>query len=519
MNRIIQRFGLLSAVLIVSPFFSMGQLQSPHQIYGNLFEQIQMQQIYPDGKTFVDCVPKEDPKQIMAAYNAAAVKSTFNLRQFANDHFYLPKLNNSDYHADTSVSVQEHIHQLWDVLKHNPDDNVRYSSLLPLPNAYIVPGGRFREIYYWDSYFTMLGLQVDGKMEMIENMVKNFAFLINKYGFIPNGNRTYYLTRSQPPFFSMMVDLLAEQKDDAIYKTYQSALLKEYNFWMKATASPGSTVKMPDGSTLNRYWDKGTTAREESWKEDVESAAVTTMPKDLFYRNVRSGAASGWDFSSRWFKDATHLTTIQITNIVPVDLNCLMLHLEQTLIKSYIICNDKKNAAIFAGKAARRRNAILKYCWNSQKQFFCDYLIKEKRISKEITLAGMFPLFFNIADKTQADKMARVIKDKFLAPGGVITTLHKTGQQWDAPNGWAPLEYITIKGLSNYRQNALADTIAQRWARLNIKVYKNTGKLMEKYNVENTDLIGGGGEYPLQDGFGWTNGVLLRLLKDYPSQQ
>jgi alpha,alpha-trehalase len=507
-------------LVITFPFISAGQLQSPHQIYGKLFEQIQMQQVYPDGKTFVDCVPKEDPKQIMALYNAAAEKSAFNLKQFAADHFYLPKVNSSDYHSDTSADVQEHIHQLWNVLKRNPDDNLRYSSLLPLPNAYIVPGGRFREVYYWDSYFTMLGLQVDGKVDMMENMIKNFAFLIDTYGFIPNGNRTYYLTRSQPPFFSLMVDLLAEEKGDDVYKTYQSALLKEYNFWMKGTDSkPGSAVKMPDGTILNRYWDMGTTAREESWREDVESAAGTTMLKDLFYRNIRSGAASGWDFSSRWLKDGTHLTTIQTTNVIAVDLNCLLLHLEQTLVKSYNAKNDKKTAEIYANKAAKRRNAILKYCWNSQKQFFCDYLIKEKKISEEITLAGMFPLFFDIADKTQADKTATIIRDKFLAPGGVITTLHKTGQQWDAPNGWAPLEYITIKGLSNYKQTALADTIAQRWIRLNIKVYKNTGKLMEKYNVENTDLIGGGGEYALQDGFGWTNGVLLKLMKDYPGRQ
>jgi alpha,alpha-trehalase len=131
------------------------------------------------------------------------------------------------------------------------------------------------------------------------------------------------------------------------------------------------------------------------------------------------------------------------------------------------------------------------------------------------TIAGAFPLFFQIAPAAQAPRIAKVVEQDFLKAGGVVTTLVHSGQQWDAPNGWAPLQWMTIQGLRNYQQNALAENIAKRWIQVNTDVYARTGKMMEKYNVENTTLEAGGGEYPGQDGFGWTNGVLLKLISLY----
>ena len=142
-----------------------------------------------------------------------------------------------------------------------------------------------------------------------------------------------------------------------------------------------------------------------------------------------------------------------------------------------------------------------------------DYDFVKKCHTDVYSLAGMFPLFFNIATEEQAKSCAQVIQEKFLRPGGVVTTTLHSGQQWDAPNGWAPLQWITIQGLKNYGFDDLADDIKNRWINLNTKVFRNTGKMLEKYNVENMDLLSGGGEYPVQDGFGWTNGVLLRLLQ------
>jgi alpha,alpha-trehalase len=155
----------------------------------------------------------------------------------------------------------------------------------------------------------------------------------------------------------------------------------------------------------------------------------------------------------------------------------------------------------------------LKYCWDEQKGFFFDYDITEKRTTGIWSIAGVMPLFVNIATDIQAVFVQKAVREKFLKDGGVVTTLYNTGQQWDAPNGWAPLQFITVQGLMNYKYGALAQDIAGRWMRLNESVFKSTGKMLEKYNVDNIHLESGGGEYPTQDGFGWSNGVYLKFYQ------
>ena len=158
------------------------------------------------------------------------------------------------------------------------------------------------------------------------------------------------------------------------------------------------------------------------------------------------------------------------------------------------------------------------YCWNTVDGVYEDYnWVTQKRTGVK-SLAMAYPLFFNMASQVQADKVAAYLGEHFLKPGGVVTTLANTGQQWDAPNGWAPLQWMTVQGLENYGHHNLALTIAERWTALNEKVYKNTGKFVEKYNVEDLTLDAGGGEYPVQDGFGWSNGVYL-ALKNYMEKE
>ena len=166
-------------------------------------------------------------------------------------------------------------------------------------------------------------------------------------------------------------------------------------------------------------------------------------------------------------------------------------------------------------KAGARKSAINKYCWNEKEKWYVDYNFALQKQSTELTAAGISPLFFHIATKNQAVSVEETLLSYFLKEGGIVTTLKNTGQQWDAPNGWAPLQWIAIKGLTNYDCQNSAQMIAKRWIRLNVDVYTRTGKLMEKYNVENTSLDAGGGEYSGQDGFGWTNGVLLKLISIY----
>src|SRR5215831_6002556 len=513
------------AFAMVLAISAQKQVQTPAEIYGELFTDVQMRHVFPDSKTFADCTPKRDPKQIVKDY--LAMKNNPNgkikLDEFVMGNFDLPKAPQLNY-VTKEKDVVMHIKNLWNVLRRDADSAVNGSSLLPLPNPYIVPGGRFGEIYYWDSYFTMLGLKESGRADMIENMVKNFAYLIDTYGHIPNGNRSYYISRSQPPFFSLMVELLATIKGDQIYATYLSEMEREYKFWMEGAdkLKPGEAhrrvVKLNDGTILNRYWDDAATPRPEGFKEDVAVAERSGRDKEEMYRNLRAGAESGIDFSNRWFDDKKNLTTIEVINFIPVDLNALMDHLEQAIAKARKLKKDEAGANQMMSKATTREAAINKYCWNAVLNYYTDYNFKKQAQSDIPTLAGMYP--FSLMKKTSSldqkcTAATEVLKERLLKDGGVLTTEFNNGQQWDAPNGWAPLEWMTIWGLDRCGQQELARDIATRWVKLNVSVFQRTGKLMEKYNVVDTNLLGGGGEYAGQDGFGWTNGVLLTLINKY----
>ncbi|MFT4031589.1 MAG: alpha,alpha-trehalase TreF [Siphonobacter sp.] len=499
---------------------------SPDQEFGDLFKKVQTKALFPDSKTFADAEPLIPASQILKAYEEEKEKPDFDLRKFVNEYFRMPASISSGYHSDTTQTVEEHINALWPVLTRKPTGKVQ-GSLLALPRSYVVPGGRFGEIYYWDSYFTMLGLQVAKKDTLIEGMVDNFAHLIRHVGHIPNGNRSYYLSRSQPPFFSLMVEILAEtRRDENIITKYLPDMLKEYYYWMGASSEeeanktnalkPGEAnrrvVRMANGVTLNRYYDDNDTPRPEAYKEDVAIAQHSGRKANVIYRDLRAGAESGWDFTARWFADGKTLATIHTTEILPVDLNSLMYHMELTLAKGYALMKDDKHSQSFKTLAEKRKKAIYQYFWKDG--FFHDYDFVAKKQTDVLSLAGIYPLFFHIATPEQAKDVAAKLKADFLQPGGLTTTLTKTGQQWDAPNGWAPLQWIAIQGLRNYSENTLAEEAKRRWIEENIRVYKATGRLVEKYNVYDLSLLGGGGEYPLQDGFGWTNGVLLKLLSE-----
>ena len=491
----------------------------PSDRWGALFVDVQMAQVFPDGKTFVDCTPKAPDEEILSAYEEQRDKIGFDLAAFVKQYFALPKNYASGFTSDTTRSAAEHINALWPVLTREPDSQSTRGSLIPLPNAYIVPGGRFGEIYYWDSYFTMLGLQTAGKVGMIENMIDNFTYLMDTVGFIPNGNRDYFLTRSQPPFFAAMVSLLAEEKGDSVYRRYLPYLEQEYEFWMNGseTISPEHpavkhVVRLPNGQILNRYWDAGDYPRAEMYRDDIETAKRSSRPAAQVYRDIRSACESGWDFSSRWLADPQRLETIHTTGIIPVDLNALLYNLERTLARAHRLAEQKDQAQYYAQRAADRQAALLSLCWDAETGWFRDYDFKQQAFTPRLSLAGAFPLFFPMATQSQAEAAAQTLRDTFLRPGGLVSTPLNTGQQWDAPNGWAPLQWIAIQGLRQYDEGELADEISERWAYLNVKVYENSGKMVEKYNVEDLSLEAGGGEYPVQDGFGWTNGVLLRLL-------
>lgn len=509
--------------LILSPLAAIaapdGPLPTPpDQHWQPLFQQVQGTHLFPDQKTFADAVPKRDPAALVADWQRARTQPGFDLGTFVEEHFTLPG-EAAAYVPPAGLTLRAHIETLWPHLTRSTPTADPNGSLLPLPKPYVVPGGRFREVYYWDSYFTLLGLASSGRWKQVRAMVDNFAWQLDQYGHIPNGNRSYYLSRSQPPFFSLMVDLLATHEGDAAYQRYLPQLRAEHAFWMRGSEglAPGAAservVRMNDGSLLNRYWDARAVPRTESWTDDLATAAMAPQraPSQV-YRDLRAGAESGWDFSSRWLVHPAELSSIHTTQIVPVDLNSLLFHLEKTVARAARASGERAVARDFEKMANQRRAAINALLWDERQGWYADRDRERGTPRPALTAAALFPLWLDVAEPVQARRTAQAVEAQLLREGGLLTTTENTGQQWDAPNGWAPLQWVAVDGLQRYGQNGLARQVGTRFLRTVQAVYDREGKLVEKYVVDGSAGGGGGGEYPLQDGFGWSNGVALALL-------
>ncbi len=498
--------------------------KAPDEALGELFRAVQLNRIYPDGKTFVDKVPNAELRRIAKLYESESHKSDFSLTAFVNEHF----ASYAESHPDELLALENqddpeaHIKKLWDVLTRSAPDSV--GSLLALPKPYIVPGGRFGEQYYWDTYFTMLGLEASGRHDLTDGMMANIKYMFQKIGFIPTGNRTYYMSRSQPPFFLHMIRLVSIRKGHFRYLLPRLPyLLLEYNYWTRnsrdflkmSKTAYRRLVKMPNSYALSRYYDGLSTARPESYKEDHDTAVASGRKDSIVYRHLRAAAESGWDFTSRWFGDGKELLTIETTNIVPIDLNCLLYELELGIAEAYDKIFQKPFALFYRNRAKKRRATINTYMWNEDEGYFFDWHIDKKEPTSVWSIAGVYPLYCGVATHEQAKKVAENIETKFLKPGGIVTTLNDTGQQWDSPNGWAALQWVTIVGLRRYGYHDLADEIKLRWLATNEALYATKNKFVEKYDVVDPGALGGGGEYELQDGFGMTNGVFMALRHNY----
>lgn len=286
---------------------------APDEAYPELFQAVQESRLFSDQKHFVDALPLREPARIRADYLRERERPGFDLRAFVGRNF---EESGSVETAppEAGADLASHISDLWPALTRHYEQVPAHSSLLPLPKPYVVPGGRFREVYYWDSYFTMLGLAESGQHQRVRDMLDNFAYLIDTYGHIPNGNRSYYLSRSQPPFFAYMVDLQARREGDAAYRRYLPQLQKEYAYWMEGSAGlrPNEArlhvVKLADGSLLNRYWDNRDTPRQESFLEDRATAARARSargPRSIATCGPARKAAgtsppAGWTTAANW---------------------------------------------------------------------------------------------------------------------------------------------------------------------------------------------------------------------------
>lgn len=491
-------------------------LASLHFFESELFKEVQLSGLFDDSKTFADAIPKIALSEISQHYQIELKGNIpIDLKKFIAKYFDLSEDSEITI-EESKVCIDQHIQALWHILKKTPDYYLA-GSLLPLQKPYIVPGGRFREIYYWDSYFTSLGLIESKQITLVESMLENFIDLQSRYGLIPNGNRSYYLSRSQPPILGLLVELLLPYKKDKqafIHKNI-AGVEAEYQFWMQGHDRLSGTctehkrvVKMPNGSYLNRYWDDNASPRPESYLEDIE-LLETSKPDDSseFYRNIRAACESGWDFSSRWLGDDHSLASIRTTRIIPVDLNCLLYKQEKLLSNYYAELGNTHNSLKYTQYSQARKLAIQHYMWSENHSFYMDFDLDKKTVSSIKSLAGILPLFVELADPKQAQQVSQQIESLFLKEGGLVTTVIDSTQQWDSPNGWAPLHWFVAQGLLNYQLVDLAGSIQQRWLDTVEKYFLKTGKIMEKYNVLEQSHKAEGGEYDVQEGFGWTNGI------------
>jgi alpha,alpha-trehalase len=303
---------------------------------------------------------------------------------------------------------------------------------------------------------------------------------------------------------------------------YLDALEKEHAFWMDGADrlavgdAHRRVVRLRTGAVLNRYWDDRADPRPESYRPDYElGSTLPDSQREQFYRNTRAAAESGWDFSTRWMRNPKDLRTLETTELVPVDLNSLLYHAERTIAALRAFRGQQGDADVarrFATAAETRRQALLAAAYEPDSGFFYDVRWRTgARVLDRPTLAASSPLYFALATPDQGRAVAVRLERDFLKPGGFVTTLIVSGQQWDAPNGWPPLQWLTMEGVRRYGRGELADSARGRWLALNRHTYQTTGKMTEKYDVTDLSRRAGGGEYPTQDGFGWTNGVGLAL--------
>ncbi|KAG8141697.1 hypothetical protein E2320_007255, partial [Naja naja] len=376
-----------------------------------------------------------------------------------------------------------------------------------------------------DSFWILEGLLLSNMAATAKGLIQNFLYLVSKFGHIPNGGRVYYERRSQPPLLSLMMESYLSHTNDTEEHIY--LLEAEYRFWQDHRA-----VNISGGKqySLNRYNVQVGEPRPESYMKDVELAkGLQEEAQRNLWAELQSAAESGWDFSSRWFLPGSPslqdlLLDTRVRGIVPVDLNAILCKVEQLLATFYQVLGDGEKASRFWAARRQRVDALTAVLWNEEAGVWLDYHFLRQRHNPTFYPSNLSPLWAECdVDLPRAEKVLRYLEESSALSyaNGLPTSLTQTGEQWDFPNAWAPLQHMVITGLvksSSARARELAFSLAQRWLQMNLAVYEKHGGMFEKYDVEGDGKPGGGGEYPVQEGFGWTNGVALQLLDLYGEQ-
>ena len=413
---------------------------------------------------------------------------------------------------------------------------IKEHGLLYLPYPYVVPGGRFNEMYGWDSYFTQVGLVRDDEMTLAKNMTDNFLYQIDHYGKILNANRSYYLSRSQPPFLTQMIlNVYRKEHDIGWLRSTVPAIEKYYRFWIE---EPHLTKQ----TGLSRYYDLGDGPAAEvlSGERDQQGRDHYDLVKeyyrthdvkdydlgqyydkekdqltDLFYKGDRTMRESGFDPSNRFGP-----FNIDIIHYNPVCLNSLLYLMETDTAEILGILGRARQARVWTNRAAERKQRINRLMWDEQDGLYYDYHFARKELRRYPFVTTFYPLWVGVADRKQA---ARIVANLHLfeRPGGLLTSTNVSGSQWDAPFGWAPTEMIAIQGLRRYGYNKEADRITANFLSTILKEFIQHNTIVEKYDVERRESeVGAGLKFGYKSneiGFGWTNAAFVELYEQLPA--
>jgi alpha,alpha-trehalase len=424
-------------------------------------------------------------------------------------------------------------------LRQLPDDprEIREPGLLYLPHPYVVPGGRFNEMYGWDSYFIQVGLLRDGELELAKNLVDNFLYQIEHYGKILNANRTYFLTRSQPPFLTQMIlGIYRKTLDRAWLESTVPAIEKYYSFW---TSGPHLMAE----TGLSRYFDFGEGPAPEVISDERDAQGRTHYDRvkeyyrtheikdydlsryydkqndqltDLFYKGDRSMRESGFDPSNRF-----GAFSVDIIHYNPVCLNSLLYLMETEAAEMMRILGRSSESSKWLNRATARARRINRLMWDGKDGLYYDYNFASRQRRRYPFVTTFYPLWAGIATRAQA---ARIVSNLrlFERPGGLLTSTNVSGSQWDAPFGWAPMQMIAVKGLRKYGYNKEADRVAANFISMILRDFLEHNTIVEKYEVEQrTSQLGSGikfGYEANQIGFGWTNAAFVEMYSELPER-
>ena len=561
-----------------------------------LLNAVETQGVFEDSKTFVDMPLKVgfNVEQVLAAFAQLSESQQSNrslLADFVSDHFRSAgadleqaALPDFEPHPDVLQGLKNStlrqwaldLHALWaDFARKPSNETMQFPSrgtLLPLPHTMVVPGGRFREVYYWDSYWIMLGLLHGGLQETAGGLVENMLWQQQQFGFVPNGARVYYAAsntrRSQPPLLSEMVIALfnATGDRDALAR-HTIGLEQEWAYW-----AGNHRVSLPESTSLFRYCTSATQPRPESYAEDVQHAANANFSSleeagaAGLFADIAAGAETGWDFSSRWAWPAVpqggpmFFGNIRTSCVAPVELNVILYRYALNIafaIRSLPISASRHSAEYYEQAAADIARSMQRWMWLPDIAAWADLVniqyghsvptcgsewnnaeaLTPRMPLSAASFMGMWggcglrpakggaskqsvPCLWDAADAPTVQKTVHTLTSSALwQPNGIMTTPVYDGQQWDAPCGWAPLQWWLQQGLRASGQDALAASLAQRWLQSGLVAWQRDGVMFEKYNVSGPPGVRcSGGEYTPQSGFGWTNGVALDFLVQYDFQ-